>query len=219
MPPVPTYDEAYGGLAGVYDPQTSLVNQQLSTLPDQENAVQASLDQAKVNAFRDITQGANARGVMFSGVPIDQQGQYVGTKYLPAVAANKTNFQNQKFTLQDKINQINAQRSGQAQGIVSDAQKAANDYAYQQSKLAIAASKASSSGGLSASQLKALQQQQDQQGAYGDLRAKIGGDGYVSPNVWKAVLNNWVAAGYSASSFGSAFANFKNPKNSAYVKT
>lgn len=153
MPPVqvPTYQDAYNQLGSVYDPQTSSVNTQLAGLQPLQDAQQSGLDQAKVNAFRDITQGANAKGVMFSGVPIDQQAQYVGTKYLPAVANLKQTFANQRTTLLDKINQINAQRANQAQGIVSDAQKNATDAAYKNTQLQLDYAKLNASRANSAS--------------------------------------------------------------------
>lgn len=147
---VPSYDQAYGGLGAVYDPQVSSVNTQIADLPRQQQAVQASLDQAKVNAFKDITAGSNARGVLFSGVPVDQQATYVGTKYLPAVANNVTSFNNTKTTLLDKINAINAQRASQAQGIVSSAQTASQNAAYKNATLALSAQRASTSSSKAA---------------------------------------------------------------------
>lgn len=125
MPPVPSYQTAYDQTASVYQPQTDLVNSQIADLPNQENATLSSLDQAKANAFKDIGDSANAKGVLFSGFTPDQQAQYVGTKYLPAVAAAKEATTNAKTTLLGKINDINLQRSQVAQGTVSAAQTAA----------------------------------------------------------------------------------------------
>lgn len=211
---VPTYEQAYAQLGSVYDPQASLINQQLADLPNQEAAVQASLDQAKVNAFRDITQSSNARGVMFSGVPIDQQATYVGTKYLPAVAQNKTSFQNSKYSLLGKINEINSNRANQAQGIVSSAQKQAADEAYKAQQLAISRGKAASSKAAAAS--KPLTQVQLSAAIRNGLATVRGKDGYVSPQDYAAAYKDWVGSGYSASTFDNYFGDLMNPKNAYY---
>lgn len=76
-------------LDALYTPQTSVINEQLTALPAYYQAQAAGLDQAKTNAFGDITSAANARGVLYSGVPINEQAQYVGEKYLPALAGLK----------------------------------------------------------------------------------------------------------------------------------
>lgn len=211
MPPaIPTYDEANAQLGSVYDPQTSLIQTQISQLQPQQDAEQASLDQAKVNAFRDIGDSANAKGVLFSGFTPDQQARYIGTKYLPAVADLKTTFQNNKNTLQDKIDQLNVQRSQQAQGIVSDASSAAEKAAYDQQKLAISASKASAGSTAlpSAAQVKSGIQQ--------GLQSVIGKDGYVSPQDYAAALQDWLAAGLDRAGFNKQYKNFRNPDNGYY---
>lgn len=150
---IPKYEDVYNQLGTVYDPSTKLVNDQLSALPAQQESEQSALDQAKVNAFRDITEGANRRGVLFSGIPIQDQATYTGTKYLPAVAGLKTDYANRKFTLLDQINKIQAARTGEARGTVADAQKTAADTAYKNAQLQLSYARLanSGSGGISPS--------------------------------------------------------------------
>lgn len=212
---VPTYQDAYSQLGSVYDPQIQQVNTEMGQLQPQEDATLASLDQAKVNAFRDITQGANAKGVMFSGVPIDQQAQYVGTKYLPAVANTKTSFQNSRNSLIDKINQINAQRATQAQGIVSDAQKNASDAAYKQAQLQLSYAKLNKSGqpkAPTAAQMK----QADVNALYGQLSKLTGRDGYIAPDAYAQGLKLWQSAGYTQKEYDQFFSGLRNPNNTHY---
>ncbi len=178
MPPQQSYDEIYGSLASQYQPQTDLINTQLAQLPTQQAAQQASLDQAKVNAFKDITNQSNSRGVLFSGVPIDQQSTYVGTKYLPAVANMNTSFNNQKTSLLGSLNNVNAQRMTTARGIQSNQQqqlaayqKAQEDAAYKQAQLGLSYARLGQSGAnaSNAAATKAAAQyktQQDQNGNY-----------------------------------------------------
>jgi len=197
MPPVPTYQQAYDQTSGVYQPQVDLINSQINDLPNQEQATLSSLDQAKVNAFRDITNSSNARGVMFSGVPIDQQAQYVGTKYLPAVAAAKEATTNAKNTLLGKINDINLQRSNQAQSVVNAAQTTAEKAAATASKPTAASKQAS------------LQSDASAIDAY--LKPLRGKDGYLSPHDYNAALSAWVQDGYTKAQYEAIFGKYKNP--------
>lgn len=213
---VPTYDQAYGSLSSVYDPQVQLVQQEQAQLPGQQQTVLSSLDQAKVNAFRDITNSANAKGMLFSGFTPNQEATYIGTKYLPAVANAKTSFQNQANTLQDKINQINAQRASQAQGIVSSATTAAQNAAYKNAQLAISAQKASTN-----SKASTVAANQSAAQAINDALKKsnqIGRDGYLSPYTYNDALSAWVQDGLSKSDFTSIFGHYQNPTTKGYQK-
>lgn len=140
------YQSVYDSLGTQYQPQVDLVNSQIAQLAPQQEAEQASLDQAKVNAFKDITNSANSKGVLFSGVPIDQQSTYVGTKYLPAVANLKTSFNNTKNTLLGQINTLSANRQKQAQDSVSSYQAAQEKKAYQDAQLQLGYARLAKSG-------------------------------------------------------------------------
>lgn len=163
MPPTPTFDQANASLGVTYDPQVQALQAQNPQIDQQLTTTLSSLDQAKVNAFKDITNSANSKGMLFSGFTPDQQATYTGTKYLPAVANARTSAQNAKNTLLDKINTINSNRQNQARGIVSAAETAAQNYTLKQQQIAASAapSRASSSGssggsgGLTAAQTAA----------------------------------------------------------------
>lgn len=212
------YQSVYNSLAGQYQPQTDLVNSQIADLPRQQQAVQDSLDQAKVNAFKDITSSANSKGVLFSGVPIDQQSTYVGTKYLPAVAQNKTSFQNTKNTLLGQINTLMSSRQRQAQDSVSAYQKAQQDNAYKQAQLALGYARL----GISqqrANQGKAAAPLSEQQ-IVGAIRQGLTGvqgrDKYVSPQDFAQAYHTYAGAGYNPSNFYKYFQGFMNPNNKYY---
>lgn len=202
MPPVPTYQQAYDQTAGVYQPQTNLIQSQIDALPGQEQATLSSLDQAKANAFKSIDQSANAKGMLFSGFSPDQQAQYVGTKYLPAYAEAKTATANAKTSLLGKINDINFQRSQAAQGTVNAAQTAAD-------KAAAASAKAATAGPTSAQKAASLQSDASSLKSYLDpLRGK---DKYLSPSDYNSALSAWVQDGYTKAQFDSIFGYYKNP--------
>lgn len=145
-----SYQDAYNSLGSVYDPQTTLVNQQLAALPGQEQIQTSALDQAKVNAFKDIDNSANSKGVLFSGFSPDQQASYLGTKYLPALAGIKSQTQQNQFKLQAALNGINADRSKQAQDSVAAQQKQESDDAYKQAQLQLSYARLGASSGNAA---------------------------------------------------------------------
>lgn len=147
------YGDQYNSLATQYQPQVDQLNSQIAALPGQQAAQMSALDQAKVNAFKDITSSANSKGVLFSGVPIDQQSTYVGTKYLPAVADLQTSLNDTKNTLLGQINTLQANRSKQAQDNITSYNSTQADQAYKDAELElkqesnnIAAGKASAAG-------------------------------------------------------------------------
>lgn len=170
------YNTVYDQLGSTYQPQTDLVNSQIAQLQPEQDAQQASLDQAKVNAFKDITNSANSKGVLFSGVPIDQQSTYVGTKYLPAVADLKSTFQNNKNTLLGQLNDINAKRSQQASDTVASAAKQASDDAYKQAQLQLSYAR------LGNSQSNAASSQADKLAAQYKATGKSSTDAYGNKN-------------------------------------
>lgn len=212
MPPVPSYQDAYNQLASVYDPQVNSVNSQIAQLQPLQNAQQKGLDQAKINAFRDITNTANQRGMLFSGFSPDQQAQYVGTKYLPAVANLKQSFLNQRTTLLDKINAINAQRSQQATSTVAAAQAAAAQDAYRQAQLQLGYARLARSG----SKVSAPTTGQIAAAITQGLSSVRGRDGYVSPQDYAQALGQWIGAGQKRTDFNKQFQNFRNPRNGYY---
>lgn len=202
------YQSAYDQLASAYNPQTDLVNQQIAQLAPQQQAQQAGLDQAKVNAFKDITNQSNSRGVLFSGVPIDQQATYVGTKYLPAVADLNTSFNNQKTTLLGQLNSLNADRSKTAQSNVVSYLQAQSDAAYKQAQLQLGYAKLGASGNKAPTQ--AQLQSAVTQHIIGQFGSAVGADKKVSNETWANGLNDWLSAGGKAADFWANFGQYVN---------
>ena len=83
-------------LKSTYDPQrqraSDFYNQSIGTIDPQEGADLSGLEQAKKNAFSSIDTGANRRGLLFSGIPIEEQAKYVGESYLPSIASLKGRY-------------------------------------------------------------------------------------------------------------------------------
>ena len=101
-------------LDAVYAPQKNLYNQQISGLDPAMAAENKGLDAQKQDSFQQITTGANRRGLLFSGIPLEEQARYTGQSYLPAVANLRAKYAQQRFNLQDALAKINQDQYGSA---------------------------------------------------------------------------------------------------------
>lgn len=142
--------QEYANLAGVYDPQEQLIQQQMAQLPIQAQAQRSALEQAKVNAFRDINSQAQGRGVFFSGFRPEEQARYTGATFLPALAEVEGKQLAQQSALQQALLGVRQQRQQQAQSILQaqlDREQAERQFRMEQEARAreAAASRAASS--------------------------------------------------------------------------
>lgn len=106
--------QEYASLNPVYDPQRTLIQKQITDLPTSADAAKSALEQARINAFRDITSTAQGRGVYFSGFTPSEMARYTGEKYLPALAGITSEQNAAKTKLESALATINAQQSSEA---------------------------------------------------------------------------------------------------------
>lgn len=104
-------------LNAVYDPQRQSYNQQIQTLDPQLEAEQKGLQATKEDSFQQITNNANRRGLLYSGLPVQEEQKYIGQQFLPAVANLRAKYSSQRFGLQDAIAKITADQYNNAYGI------------------------------------------------------------------------------------------------------
>ena len=93
-------------LESAYAPQKKQIQEQISALPSYYQSQIAGLEQARQNAYQDIVRRANARGVVYSGAPIQEQQVYTGERYLPALAGLRQQEGTQTFNLQQALGKI-----------------------------------------------------------------------------------------------------------------
>lgn len=79
------YNARVKALEEAYAPQVQGLQQQIATLPQQFEAQKSALQQAKENAFRDITKTASRGGMFFTGFTPREEARYLGEKYLPGL--------------------------------------------------------------------------------------------------------------------------------------
>lgn len=108
------YNQLYNSLDTVYSPAKQLIQQQQAALPSQFEGERAGLEQAKKNAFRDISSKARSMGVAYGGYSPSEQARYTGATYLPAVA-DIGQRQSAAFTaLQEALNNIGIKQTESA---------------------------------------------------------------------------------------------------------
>lgn len=119
-----TLQDYYNQLAPIYEPQIASLKAQEASLAPQYQAQKSALEQARVNAFRNISNTASARGMAFSGFTPEMEAQYTGTTFLPAMANLETQQLKGKQSLIDAINAANADRYSKSLGYYESAQQA-----------------------------------------------------------------------------------------------
>lgn len=113
----PDLQSIYSSLNSVYDPQRQAISQQIGNVQQGQTAQLAGLQQQQNTAFQDINDGANARGMAYSGAPIQEQMKYTGGTYLPAVANLQAQTNQNVYGLQSAQNALGAQQTQQASGM------------------------------------------------------------------------------------------------------
>ena len=100
-----------------YQPQKDLYNKQISGVDPALEAEQQGLQAQKQDAFQNITEQANRRGLFYSGVPIQEQARYTGGQFLPALANLRGKYITQKNSLTEALNQLGMQQGQEARNI------------------------------------------------------------------------------------------------------
>lgn len=106
-------------LDSAYAPQKQQIQTRIDQLPSYYQAQQQGVEQARVNAFNDINNRANARGMAYSGAPIQEQQVYTGERYAPALAGLANQQNDQTYGLQQALAQLGTQQMTYAQDIRS----------------------------------------------------------------------------------------------------
>lgn len=130
-------------LNNVYNPQRDVIKQQQASLDPMMEAENKGLDAAKQDAFSQITDQSNRRGLFYSGIPVAEEQKYTGATYLPAVANLRSKYAQQRFNLQDSLNNIDLEQRKYGQSLYDS--EVNQDLARQQA----AATRAAAGGGWS----------------------------------------------------------------------
>lgn len=116
-----------------YNPSRQSINDRINSLQGAEQADMQGLQGTQTQAFGDIVNNAQERGVAFGGVPLGEQAKYTSTQFLPAVAKLKSNYVQARGGLSDALNSLNLDQNKTALSI-REAQQG-RDFQAQQAEL------------------------------------------------------------------------------------
>lgn len=190
-----------------YSQQTGIIQNQIAGLGTKYAAQEAALGAKKTEGFNQINNQATARGLSFSGIPLDEQATYLADTYLPAVANLKSSQNDETTALNKSLADIYTDKYTKAYDINNTDRSALNSWNLQQMQNEFTASESSKDRAASASSGSTPAQDYS-----ASLLSQTGKDGYVSPATYKANRNDWIISGYgTAADFDSLFAGYRNP--------
>lgn len=211
-------------------PQQQLINESIAQNEASGTAQIMGLNAAKAGAFQNIEQGAQNKGMYFSGFAPDAQAGYIGSTYLPEMARlQQTIAQNRNSLLgksadlysnvYDKAINIREndmrilndwnQMTAQQQFNASEADKQ-RVFEAQQNQARINADAANTRASIAAQKTNAIGEATNSIQAL--LENKQGSDGYVSPSDFQRGRSVWVAAGGDSDQYTLSFGKFINPR-------
>jgi len=131
-PKVQSIEDIINSQAPAYQSSIDVVNKQLNQLPGQFDAQKQALDAKKVQGFNDINTQANGRGLAFSGIPLDEQANYLSTQYLPGMQQLTQQQNDQTLQLDQALASIDKERRLGALSTQQSQQQSLEDYLSQQ---------------------------------------------------------------------------------------
>lgn len=229
-PTVQTLDQIMASLQPGYQAQQQVIGKQIANTDAVYKGQQLALDAAKTQGFNQINEQATGKGNTFSGIPTNEQANYLSTTYLPGVQAAQAKKNSDTLTLEGQLAALNTDQRTKALDVQQTQQSAANQWNLTQMQLeeqakqaaldrAASASAAASDRAYQASQAastaEALKTLTNSTGTY--LESKKGSDNHVSPSTWQKARQAWVAAGGSVDSFNATFSGYVNSSYNTYT--
>lgn len=228
VPTVQTLDQIQAELQPGYTAQRGIIQKGIANTNETYKASEMALDAAKTQGFNQINEQATGRGLAFGGIPIEEQANYLSTKYLPGKQAAKaqqqadiltlegqnaaldTDIRNKAFGSREQqvgsLNQWNLQQ--EAQRASAEAQRIQNDFNASQAEKDRAHQAAQAAAGRAASaqsvplydQLSVRFEQMSNE--YGD----------VTPAQWKILRSEAKKNGMTDKEFADTFWNYADDK-------
>lgn len=128
VPTVQSVEQIIADLNPAYSGSIDVLNKRRAALPTQFQAQRSGLEAEKVVGFNQINNQATGRGMSFSGIPLDEQANYLSTKYLPGLQQLAFQENEQNLALDEALAGINKERRLKAMDIRSNQQSALERY-------------------------------------------------------------------------------------------
>lgn len=215
-PQVQSIENIISSQAPAYQSSIDVINQKKAALPGQFEAQRMGLEGQKTNQFNKINNSATARGMSFSGIPLDEQANYLSDVFLPGQQRLVQQQNDMDLELQSALAAIDKERRLGALSTQASQQATLEDYLKEQRAMAWEKEKfnldmaqrraeaASSAAGSGADLYSSI---------FSSLEGRMGGDRYVSGTTWKQLQNYASQYGMSPEQFTSLFGTFQNPKS------
>jgi hypothetical protein len=235
-PTVQTLDQIMAELQPGYTAQREVIGKGIQNTNETYKASELALDASKTQGFNQINEQATGKGLAFGGIPIEEQADYLSTKYLPGKQAAKakqqediltlegmnasldTDIRNKAFgsreTQQQSLNQWNLQQ--EAQAAAAEAARLDRDFRASQAEKDRAAQAAQAAANRAASAPKPADKTQL---VLGLLKEGMGGDGYVSPGTFNLARDVWVANGGDYKTFTDTYWRYTGGSSEQYKST
>lgn len=127
-PQVQSVEQIIADLNPAYGGSIDVINKRRAALPAQFQAQRSGLEAEKVVGFNHINNQATGRGMSFSGIPLDEQANYLSTKYLPGLQQLALQENEQNLALDEALAGINKERRLNAMDIRTNQQSALESY-------------------------------------------------------------------------------------------
>ena len=121
-------DQIIAGLNQAYQPQVDILNTERGGLGAKYDSQRTALDAQKVHGFNTINDNANAKGMAFSGIPMNEQANYLSTQYLPGMQKLTTQQNEDDLALQKSLASINSEKVLKATDLRQQQQTAYETY-------------------------------------------------------------------------------------------
>lgn len=218
-------------------PQNQLLDKSIEQNATAGAAQELGLAAKKDNAFGEIVQGAQDKGMMFSGFSPDEQAKYTSSTYLPALAQLQATIAETRSNLLGKKADLGASVYNKAFDTRESDITAKRGWEVQEARNSFEREQAEKNYQRDLAKLRqqqAFEAQQNQVKINADranaataagpkvdvgsivgsvgkfLQGRVGSDGKVSPASFQEGRQKWLSAGGSADSFAQAFHGYVN---------
>lgn len=199
-PTVQTLDQIMAELQPGYAAQRKVIGKAIQNTNETYKATDLALDAAKTQGFNQINEQATGKGTAFGGIPIEEQAEYLSTKYLPGKQAAKAKQQEDILTLEGQNAALDTDIRNKAFSIRDTQTSALNQWNLQQAQIAAQAEAArlqrefdarENAANRAALQPKGISGSQLNAWAANYVKGKQGSDKKISPSAYYAGFSDF----------------------------
>lgn len=136
QPQVQNIEQIIANQAPAYQSSIDVINQKKAALPGQFEVQRMGLEGQKTNEFNKINNSATGRGMSFSGIPLDEQSNYLSDVFLPGQQKLVQQQNDMDLQLQEALASIDKERRLGALSTQASQQASLEDYLKEQRAMA-----------------------------------------------------------------------------------